>query len=275
MRAIDEILSTGYPCDVELVVDDDDDGSNNNTWRLVEHLQDPRLIVHRHAVNRGKGTALITALYLASGTHAVPFDADLEYLLEDIPRTLEPVLRGRCSVVYGTRLFGCNTVYQSYRYAAGNRLLTCMANLLFNAALSDLHACLKLIPVDMLKGLRLKEFGFGLDTEVTALLLKGGIRPFEVPVSYYSRSRDQGKKITWHDAVACARILIWVRILERPGRLSANDVRPWQAQLSPVPKAAVCAVPVGRAPVSPIILNEREITFEVPKVYAQAADSDS
>jgi glycosyltransferase involved in cell wall biosynthesis len=209
-RAITELLQTDYPCDIELIVVDD--GSTDGTRMLLAHLDDPRVIVYRHVVNLGKGAALRSAVKLATGTHALPFDADLEYSPADIPRMLEPVLSGRTEVVYGARLFGFYTVYQSYRYATGNRVLTQLANMIFDAGLSDLHTCLKLIPLPLLKTLPLSEIGFGLDTEITALLLKLGVRPFEVPVSYYSRSHAQGKKIRWLDAVACVRILLQVRL---------------------------------------------------------------
>jgi dolichol-phosphate hexosyltransferase len=209
-HAIAEVLRASYPIDIELIVVDD--GSTDSTQMLLAELEDDRLIVHRHPVNQGKGAALRTAASLATGTHMLPFDADLEYISEDIPKVLEPVLKGRSSVVYGVRLSGCNTVYRSYWYATGNRLLTGLANILFNANLSDLHTCLKLIPTPMLRDLKLNESGFGLDTEVTALLLRRGVRPFEVPISYYGRSHAQGKKITWRDAFACAWILFRVRI---------------------------------------------------------------
>lgn len=209
-RAITEILQMDYPCDIELIVVDD--GSTDSTPLLLAQLDDPRVIVYRHVVNLGKGAALRSAVKLATGTHAVPFDADLEYSPADIPRMLEPVLAGRTEVVYGARLFGFYTVYQSYRYAKGNRVLTQLANMIYDAGLSDLHTCLKLIPLPLLKTLPLSEVGFGLDTEITALLLKLGIRPFEVPVSYYSRSHAEGKKIRWQDAVACVRILVQVRM---------------------------------------------------------------
>jgi hypothetical protein len=210
VRAVDEVLGAVYPCDIELIVVDD--GSTDRTPMLLDQVNDRRVIVHHHLANRGKGAALLTALSLAAGTHGVPFDADLEYSAEDIPRMLGPVLQGRCNVVFGARLFGCNTVYRSYRYAAGNRVLTRMANILFDACLSDLHTCLKLMPLPVLRSLDLREAGFGLDTEATALLLKRGIRPFEVPVSYYGRSHAEGKKITWRDGIACAWILLRVRL---------------------------------------------------------------
>lgn len=216
IKAISEVLKAHYPCEVELIVIDD--GSTDNTWLLLSQVSDSRVILHRHRQNKGKGAALLSAISLATGTYVIPFDADLEYIPADIPRLLEPILMGRCKIVYGVRLFGYNTVYQTYRYAVGNRILTRLANVLFDAHLSDLHTCLKLVPISLLRRLDLRETGFGLDTEVTALLLKRGFRPFEVPISYYSRSHDEGKKITWRDAVKCVSILLKVRM-----RINSNE----------------------------------------------------
>jgi dolichol-phosphate hexosyltransferase len=210
---IEELLAVAYPCEIELIVVDD--GSTDQTPELLAELSalsDPRVTVHSHPTNLGKGAAVRTAAALASGTHVLPFDADFEYEPEDIPRLLAPMLRGRCDVVYGVRLFGNNTVYRSYRYAVGNRFLTRVTNILYNSYLSDLHTCLKLMPLPLLRRLTLTETGFGLDTEITALLLKQGVRPFEVPVSYYSRSHAEGKKITWRDALGCLRILFRERL---------------------------------------------------------------
>ena len=208
-RAVREVLAIKYPCEIELIVVDD--GSSDATAALVSRIKDSRVILHRHPENRGKGAALRTAVSLATGTHVLPFDADLEYTPKDIPRLIEPVLTGRFDVVYGARLFGYNTVYQSFRYAVGNRMLTTMTNVLFDSYLSDMHTCLKLVPLGIFSNLVLREDGFGLDTELTAILLRLGVRPFEVPVSYYSRSHAQGKKINWRDAVVCLRILFRVR----------------------------------------------------------------
>jgi glycosyltransferase involved in cell wall biosynthesis len=219
-QAITGILETKYPCEIELIVVDD--GSTDATPDLIKQMSDSRIISYRHARNSGKGAALLSALSLATGTHVLPFDADLEYDPEDIPKMLVPVLKGRSDVVYGARLFGCNTVYQSYRYAVGNRFLTRLTNLLFNAYLSDLHTCLKLVPLAMFKSLSLSEMGFGLDTELTALLLRNGVRPFEVSVSYYSRPHSQGKKITWRDAIACLWILLRVRMSRARSQININ-----------------------------------------------------
>ena len=211
LRAAHGILRCRFPCEVELIIVDD--GSRDATSDLLKKIDDPRVIVNRHAKNSGKGAALLTAASLATGTHIIPFDADEEYAPEDIADMLVPVIKGRCDVVYGTRLFGCNTVYQSYPYAVGNKVLTHFTNILYNSYLSDLHTCLKLIPLTTFRELNLTELGFGLDTQVTAMLLRTGVRPFEVPVSYFSRSREQGKKINWRDAVRCVWILIRTRFI--------------------------------------------------------------
>jgi glycosyltransferase involved in cell wall biosynthesis len=210
-KAVHGILQASFPCEVELIVVDD--GSADATPDLLKEIDDPRVIVHRHAKNSGKGASILTAATLATGTHIIPFDADMEYAPEDIADMLIPVIKGRADVVYGVRLFGCNTVYQSYRYAIGNKVLTHFANILYNSYLNDLHTCLKLMPLSMFRGLNLTETGFGLDTQVTAMMLRSGVRPFEVPVSYYSRSHEQGKKINWRDAVWCVWVLVRTRFI--------------------------------------------------------------
>ena len=246
-RAISEVLAADYPCDMELIVVDD--GSTDATEALLGHVTDPRVIIYRHPGNQGKGAALLSAASIATGTHILPFDADLEYSPDDIVRIIHPVLNGRCEVVYGARLFGYNTVYHSYRYAVGNRLLTRMANVLFNSYLSDLHTCLKLIPLALFRSLNLTESGFGLDTEVTALLLRAGVRPFEVPVSYYSRSHDEGKKINWRDAIACVAILLRVRLLRSSRLRAVTSARHGAERFSvaapePAPRRAILAMSV-------------------------------
>jgi glycosyltransferase involved in cell wall biosynthesis len=214
--AIDQVLNELYPCEIELIVIND--GSEDTTAEVLANIEDPRVVVATHPTNRGKGAALMTGFGMATGTHAVPFDADLEYGPRDLVALLDPVLKGRSEVVYGSRLFGANTVYQSYRYAMGNKLTTWVANVLYDSYIADLHTCLKLMPVRLLRDLKLREQGFGLDTELTAYMLKLGYRPFEVPVSYYSRTRAQGKKLNWRDGVTCIAVLIRVRLLPEPSK---------------------------------------------------------
>jgi len=212
--AVDGILSARYPCETELIIVDD--GSTDGTWEYLSQMGDPRVRLQRHSANCGKGAALLTAARLASGTHFIPFDADLEYDPDDIGRLLEPLLKKRAQVVFGARLCGYNTVFRSYWYALGNRFLTRVANIMFNANISDMHTCMKLVPLEIINGLKLKEKRFGLDTELTALMLRLGVRPFEVPISYYARSHADGKKITWRDGVACLCILLRVRFSRLP-----------------------------------------------------------
>jgi glycosyltransferase involved in cell wall biosynthesis len=215
-KAVEAVLATDFPFDHEVIVVND--GSSDATGAILDRIQDPRTVVYHHPRNMGKGAALHTGAAVATGTHIVPFDADLEYSPADLNRMMEPVIEGRYDVVYGTRLFGVNTMYQSYRHAMGNRALTLAANLMFDAYLSDMHTCLKLLPLDLFRHMQLSESGFGLDTEITAKILKMGIRPFEVPVTYHSRSVEHGKKITWRDGVEALWILGRERVKRPPRR---------------------------------------------------------
>lgn len=213
VSAVNHVLSTSFPCQIELIVVDD--GSSDDTLEKLNALSRDRLRVIRHPRNLGKGAALLTGISMARGTYMVPFDADLEYSAADIARMVQPVIDGKVTLVYGVRLFGVNTVYQSFRYKLGNKFTTLMANILFDSAITDMHTCLKLVPLRLLRQMRLTERGFGMDTEITANLLKLGYRPFELPVSYYARTRIEGKKINWLDGIHCLRVLAKVRMARR------------------------------------------------------------
>jgi hypothetical protein len=245
-RAIRSVLAQRYPCPVELVVVDD--GSLRPVASLLEGFSDPRLTICRHEANLGKGAALRQAAALASGTHMVPFDADLEYDPADLVRLLDPVIAGRCDVVYGTRLFGANTCYQSYRHGMANRYLTLACNLVFDSCISDLHTCLKLMPLDLFRSFGLRESGFGLDTEITANILRTGARPFEVPVSYHSRSKAQGKKIAWQDGLECLCILARIRRAPRRSIVTPVPVNPVPVSPAAANTAAVNPVPADPTP---------------------------
>jgi glycosyltransferase involved in cell wall biosynthesis len=147
---------------------------------------------------------LRTALAAASGDVFVPFDADLEYQAADLSRCLEPLIDGEADLVYGTRAFGSHTSF-NFWYVMGNKLLNLWANILFNCYISDLETCFKMGRTSVLRGLDLRANGFDIEAELTAKLLKAGYRPFEVPVGYKARSREQGKKISWRDGL----IAVW------------------------------------------------------------------
>jgi len=207
--AAKRLLDTAMPCDVELVVVDD--GSTDGTVDIVNGLDDPRVITAQHDRNRGKGAAVRTAAAQATGDFMLIYDADLEYPPEQIPKLLEPILAGETQVVYGTRVFGGTSAY-TYWYVLGNRAVTTAANVLFNAYITDLSTCFKLLPLPLYRELQIKENGFGADPELTGKLLKRGIRPFEIPITYRSRTRAEGKKITWRHGIEALVVLAKVRV---------------------------------------------------------------
>ncbi|GGK10916.1 glycosyl transferase [Pilimelia anulata] len=216
--ALKQALAVDYPCPVELLVVDD--GSRDGTPSILETVDDPRLRVITHPRNAGKGAAIRTAVDSATGEYMVILDADLEYDPQDIPRLLGPVLDGRAEVVYGNRTFGSHSAY-SFWYVMGNKAVTLAANVLFNSYIGDLETCFKLMPVALYRSLDVRSRGFGMEAEVTAKLLRQRIRPYEVPISYNARTRDEGKKITWRDGVEA----IWILGRER-GRRRRPPVKP-------------------------------------------------
>jgi len=210
--AVARVLDVDFPCDIELVLVDD--GSTDGTDAVIAALPDS-VVTHSHPVNRGKGAAVRTAASLASGDYVIVCDADLEYTPSDIPALLQPILAGDAEVVFGTRSFGSHTAY-SFWYVVGNWAVTMVCNVLFNAWLSDLETCFKVMPLALYRDLDLHEEGFGVEPEITAKLLKRQIRPYEVPISYRARGREEGKKLTWRDGLEALWILSRIRFRSHP-----------------------------------------------------------
>jgi glycosyltransferase involved in cell wall biosynthesis len=211
---VKEVLDTEFPCETELVIVDD--GSTDGTRDMYPSLEaDPRVSIHLHERNQGKGAAIRTAAGIATGDYVIMCDADREYSPAQIPSLLAPVLADDAMVVYGTRTFSSHNSY-SYLYVLGNRAVTTLANVLFNCYISDLETCYKLIPAALYRELRVRETGFGMEAEITGKLLRRGIRPYEVPISYRARSREAGKKLTWRDGVEAVWILLRERFAHRP-----------------------------------------------------------
>jgi glycosyltransferase involved in cell wall biosynthesis len=213
--AVKAVLGVDYPCPIELVIVDD--GSTDGSADILDQLDDPRIVLRRHPQNRGKGAAIRTAAEAATGDYCVMCDADEEYSPHDISALLRPILEGSAEVVYGTRTFTSHTAY-SFWYVIGNKLVTHAANLLFDTWISDLETCFKMMPLAMYRGLDIRETGFGMEAEVTAKLLKRGVRPYEVPIDYQARGRQEGKKLTWRDGVEA----LWILTRIRFGRTAAG-----------------------------------------------------
>jgi len=205
LAAIEDVLTTDFPCETRLIVVDD--GSTDRTAELLDGVADPRLTKIRHDTNRGKGAALLTAARAASTSHVVPFDADLEYSATDVARMVERLQSVEVEVVYGSRAVGGVVRHISPLYSLGNVVMTRLTNLVYGSSITDLHTCLKLVPLGLMRALPLTQAGFGLDTELTAWLLLQQVTMAEVPVSYNPRTRAQGKKISWRDSLTCVRIL--------------------------------------------------------------------
>jgi glycosyltransferase involved in cell wall biosynthesis len=208
VTVVKRVLDVTYPCDIELVIVDD--GSRDGSADLVGALDDKRISLVRHDRNRGKGAAIRTAVAAATGDYLIICDADLEYAPEEIPGLVEVAMRGDAQVVYGTRSFGSHTAF-SFWYVMGNKAVTMAANVLFDAWLSDIETCFKLMPLSLYRSLDIRSAGFGMEAEVTGKLLKQGVRPYEVPISYQARTREEGKKLTWKDGVEALWILAATR----------------------------------------------------------------
>jgi glycosyltransferase involved in cell wall biosynthesis len=212
-EALKQALAVDYPCDIELVVVDD--GSQDRTAEILDSCDDPRLQAFHHVKNAGKGAAIRTAVESATGDYMVILDADLEYDPKDIPKLLSPVLDGRAKIVYGNRSFGGHAAF-SFWYVMGNKGVTLFANILFNSYIGDLETCFKLMPLDLYRSLNVKSKGFGMEAEVTGKLLRRKNRPYEVPISYTARTREEGKKITAMDGIEALLILMRERLRPLP-----------------------------------------------------------
>jgi glycosyltransferase involved in cell wall biosynthesis len=209
-QAIHAVLDAGVADSFELIVIDD--GSVDGTKELLQTRAWPDVVhVMHHEKNRGKGAALRTGLAEARGTFSAVLDADLEYSPSDIPALLEPLRRGEAEVVFGARGFQSHSSY-SFWYVMGNKAVTLVANVLYNSWLSDIMTGHKVMRTELFRSLELRERGFAIEPEITARLLKRGIRIYEVPVVYRARGREEGKKLTALDGLRVVRTLLRCRI---------------------------------------------------------------
>ena len=181
------------------------DFSSDDTEGAIDKYQqanpDFPITYFAHEVNKGKGAALHTGIAQASGEYLVIQDADLEYDPQEYNLLLQPILDGFADVVYGSRFMGGKPHrILFYWHSIGNKFLTSLSNIFTNLNLTDMETCYKLFKTPLIKGLKLKENRFGFEPEVTAKISRiPGIRIYEVGISYYGRTYEDGKKIGWKD----------------------------------------------------------------------------
>jgi glycosyltransferase involved in cell wall biosynthesis len=205
---IRRMRAVSIPLALDIIVVDD--GSTDGTDKILSTLQDSTVRLISHDRNRGKGAAIRTGLEQARGDLLLVQDADLEYDPDDWNRLLEPALRGRAEVVYGSRFTGERKNMLPLHWI-GNRFISLVTNILYSSTLSDVETCYKLISRDVLKGMKIEASRFEFEPEITAKILRRGYRIYEVPISYAGREFSEGKKITWHDGFKALWTLVRYR----------------------------------------------------------------
>jgi glycosyltransferase involved in cell wall biosynthesis len=206
---IGEVLEriAGLGLDSQVIVVDD--GSRDATAAIAEAAG--ATVIRKP--NGGKGSAIRRAIQEADGEIAVIQDADMEYDPVEVPELIEPIVRGAADVVFGSRLRGGKPQRAFlFWHLVGNRFLSLVTNALFNTTLSDMETGYKAFRLDVLKSLDLREDGFGIEPEITGKVCKRKLRIYELPISYYGRTHDEGKNITWRDGFRALWVLFRVRL---------------------------------------------------------------
>jgi glycosyltransferase involved in cell wall biosynthesis len=196
-----------------------DDCSSDGTREILKGWQDSGAIkLFEHPRNQGKGAALRTGFSQATGDIILVQDADLEYDPTEYPKLLEPILRGKADVVFGSRFAGGEAHRVLYFWhSVGNKALTLLSNIFTNLNLTDMEVCYKVFRTDVVRQIRIQENRFGFEPEITAkcagLAKRKGVRIYEVGISYSGRSYAEGKKIGWKDGLQALWCVLKYNIL--------------------------------------------------------------
>ncbi len=224
-QIVDAVKSSPVRDKEIVIVDDCSTDGTQEILRTVIISQVDKILFHE--VNQGKGAALRTGFKHVTGDVVIVQDADMEYDPQEYPMLMEPIEKGRADVVFGSRFIGAQphrVVY--FWHMMGNRFLTLLSNMFTNLNLTDMETCYKLFRREVIQSIEIEESRFGFEPEITAKVAAMGCRIYEVGISYYGRTYDEGKKIGWRDGVRAIYAIIKYNLLRScPKKFIAPELR--------------------------------------------------
>ena len=209
-KVLEVTLINGFEKEIVIVNDCSTDGTENVIREFIAAHAAADIKYYNHTVNKGKGAAIHTGIAYATGDYLIIQDADLEYDPAEYNILLRPIVNGSADVVYGSRFIGGKPHrILFFWHTIGNKMLTFFSNMFSNLNLTDMETCYKLFRSDIIKSVKLNEKRFGFEPEVTQKIARiKGIRIYEVGISYYGRTYEEGKKIGWKDGVKAMYCII-------------------------------------------------------------------